>query len=154
MSWLFDTCAVSAYIARDPRKRPPELVSLWATAQEGGICLSSVTLYELRRGLRSLRLKDGGRRREVDLEKLLRTVTVLALDDWTGNAWRVAAELWANGRHLKPSLNVGELDLLIAATALANDRVLVTLDRGLWEALTRLGHAERVRWVATPEVAG
>ena len=151
MTWLFDTCAVSAYIAPDSKKRPDELVSLWTAAEAEGICVSSATVYELRRGMRKLGLRGEGRRQSVVLEKILRTASVITLDDWMGATWRAAVDLWADGQALRPSQVMGEMDLLIAATALATDRTLVTMDVGLRDALTRLGRGDRVRWIAPPK---
>lgn len=147
MSWLFDTCAISAILAPGAKECPDELLSIWTAAKEEGIHISSVTAYELRRGIRKLRMRGEGRRREVDLEKHLRAATILPLDDWRGGVWPAAADLFARGQQLRPSQLVGELDLLIAATAIANERTLVTFDTGLKDALVRLGHADRVRWV-------
>lgn len=153
MTWLFDTCAVSSYLERDSKKRALDLLPLWSAAQADGIYLASVTVYELRRGVRRLRLREEGHRLEVDLEKLLRSVYVLPLDDFGGKVWRTAAELWARGRNMNPNLKLGEVDLLIAATAIANERTLVTMDRGLSEGLARLGHAAEVRFIAPAATA-
>lgn len=150
MTWLFDTCAVSSYLARNPKKRSPELLPIWSSAQLDGIFLASATVYELRRGARELRLRDEGLRLEVDLEKLLRSVYVLPLDDFGGKVWRTAAEIWARGRTLKQHVSFGEVDLLIAATAIANARTLVTMDRGLSKALAQVGHADAVHFIAPP----
>lgn len=84
----------------------------------------------------------------MDLEKLLRSAYVLPLDDSGGRVWRTAAELWARGKNRKPHLNLGEVDLLIAATAIASDRTLVTMDRTLADSLALLDHADAVHFVA------
>ena len=64
-SSLFDTNVVSIYVGQRARKRHPEVVRLVGeTLKTQGLYIATITMYELRRGVRKLRLKGQGRRKE------------------------------------------------------------------------------------------
>jgi toxin FitB len=136
---LVDTNVVSWYLRRDARARHPSLVK-WIEEEfaRDGLHISSVTIYELRRGLAELQLQGQGARKAARIEWLLRQATVHGLDanDYLG--WKVAADLWAKARASVPSITISEGDLLITATAVAHGRALVTVDEKLRDLLKRL----------------
>lgn len=139
--FLFDTNVAQTLI--DPRaaKRTPALLAEVEARvrQQGGLVISVVTAYELRRGVRVLRLRGQGRRKEVRVERLIRAADVLGLDVPAFGAWTVAAELFAQGSVRSPSIVIADADLLIAATAKHYGRTLVTSDARLAENLAAIG---------------
>jgi len=140
MTRLLDTNVVSTYLKPDAKKRFPELVSrVDQIVAEEGLTISAVTLYELRRGLLDLELRGQGRSARVRTEKLLRIAYPLGLDHLDFTGWDRAAELWARGRRVKPAVVFEEGDLLIAATALAHGRTLVTCEARLRDGLIASG---------------
>ncbi|MCA9593768.1 MAG: PIN domain-containing protein [Myxococcales bacterium] len=144
--FLFDTNVAQALI--DPRvaKRSPQMVAEVEARvrQQGGLVISVVTAYELRRGVRVLRLRDRGRRKEVRIERLIRTADVLGLDVPAFGAWMVAAELFAQASVKRPSIVIDDADLLIAATAKHYGRTLVTSDARLAENLEAVGQGPAI----------
>lgn len=107
--------------------------------------MPSVVAYELRRGFMLDELRRGGSLKKRALfERLLTTARILGLDEPGGHPWTVAAELWASAKARKPAMAIAEADLLIAATALAHDGILVTSDEPLARKLEALGFGERL----------
>jgi predicted nucleic acid-binding protein len=144
-SFLLDTCVVQRYL--DPRTQQQwphvqECVDC-AVAESGGLYISAITAFEIRRGLEVLARKGEGRRKLRMAELFLRNAMILELGGRGGAPWRVAIGLFAGGQVLKPAINIADADLLIAATAIAHERILVTADRRLHENLKGLGYA---RW--------
>jgi predicted nucleic acid-binding protein len=136
---LLDTSVASNYLHPQANQRFPELVAFVdETVRASGLFISVVTQYELRRGVGALLLRGQGRRKSVAIERFLDTAYVLGLDDRAGEGWNLAASLWAQAHVLKPSLVLGEADLLIAATAAFHGRPLATTDGKLGEALGKL----------------
>ncbi|HJX66972.1 MAG TPA: type II toxin-antitoxin system VapC family toxin [Polyangia bacterium] len=139
--YLVDTSVVSWYLEREARTRHPTLVSwLDDLIPREGLCISAVTLYDLRRGVEGLLREGQGARKAARVENLLRETTILGLDERGFAGWRLAADLWANCKHHQPSVVLSEGDLLIAATALMHDRQLVTVDVNLQARLKAIGH--------------
>ncbi|MBI5482449.1 MAG: PIN domain-containing protein [Deltaproteobacteria bacterium] len=142
---LLDTCVVSQYLAPDAPTKYPALVQWVRDLVTGqGVCLSVVTVYELRRGVRLLVARGEGRRKERRLNMFLQEATALSLDHDSGKGWNVAADLWVKGQMHRPALNVAEADLLILATAIVHGRVLLTTDAALGERARELGVGEAV----------
>jgi predicted nucleic acid-binding protein len=84
---------------------------------ETSICITGLTVYELYKGVFFI----GNRRREQEVEEFIEQAEVLQLDaDIEKNAGEIYADLRKNGEL------ISDADILIAATVLANDSVLVT----------------------------
>lgn len=83
----------------------------------GFLVLSAVIEYEIERGLR----RTPSPRLSAEFEALILEMTRV---DYRRDAWGVAAELWAFSRRVGEPR--GELDLLIAAHAIATRATLVT----------------------------
>ena len=133
---LFDTNILSELLKRNVEKNHPVFYDWVATAiSQHGVCVSSVSLYELRRWFRKLELQGEGRRKRAWGQKMLHDATVFWVDAGRGRAWNVAADIWARGQLTKPATVFQDADLLIYATALAYGRRLVTCDAKLGELL-------------------
>lgn len=120
MNFLLDTNAVS----EGRRQSPDQGFMAWLERQaDEALFVSALSIGELRRGL--LLLPDGPRRAMVDawLTQTLQGFAdrTLPIDEAVASAW---AELSVALR--RAGQVVGAVDELIAATALANDLVVVT----------------------------
>jgi predicted nucleic acid-binding protein len=142
--FLFDTCVVQQYLDVQAQQRSPDFQSRVddALAASGGLYISAVTAFEIRRGLAVLERKGEGRRKIRMAELFLRNAMILELGDRGGEPWRVGIRLYADGKVRKPAITLSDADLLIAATAIAQGRILVTADRGLYENLETLGYRQ------------
>ena len=137
---LVDTSVVSWYLRRDARTEYPRLVEwLDDVIAKDGLHISSLTLYEIRRGIGELRASGQGARKAARVELILRQATILGLDATDHLGWKIAADLWAKGRSQTPALLFSDGDLLITATALAHNRLLATVDEKLRSGLKALG---------------
>lgn len=147
-AWLVDTNVLSLYIRPNAPKEYPRLVS-WLSERfrTGDVAISAVTLFELRRGIKSELLKGKSKRKAARLELLLRSIVVLGLDVRNFAAWNVAADVWAEAKAREPSVVLPDADLLIFATALAHDRRLATADRHFVDRLRDLGRAQAAHLV-------
>lgn len=146
-AFLFDTCTIGRYLDARAPERWPGLVARVssAIAGAGGLYISAVTAFEIRRGLKKLELRGKGRRKCIRAELFLRgDATILELSDRGGVPWRVAARMYAEAACHKPAITLSDGDLLIAATAIAHDRVLVTVDGPLHKNLKKLGYGDAV----------
>ncbi len=84
---------------------------------ETSICITGLTVYELYKGVFFI----GDPRREQEVEEFIEQAEVFQLDaDIEKKAGEIYADLRKNGEL------INDADILIAATALANDSVLVT----------------------------
>lgn len=146
--FLFDTCVVEQYLhPRAPQKWPGMLTRVERAIDEaGGMYISAVTAFEIRRHLEVLARTGQGRSKIRKTELFLREAMILEPGERGGASWRVAARLYADGKLHRPAIPLSNGDLLIAATAIAHARVLVTTDRLLCENLQALGHGE---WVTS-----
>ncbi|RME24882.1 MAG: type II toxin-antitoxin system VapC family toxin [Deltaproteobacteria bacterium] len=123
MSYLLDTCLVSELI----KKTPNEGVVGWVRRQEEArFFLSVLTVGEIAKGIARL---DDSRRKQRLLEWLERDLLdrfegrILPVDEKVSLVWgRVTGEAERQG------LKIPVVDGLIAATALANELVVVTRD--------------------------
>lgn len=126
---LFDTNILSELLKQDVAKNHPIFYeTVTAAISEHGVCVSSVSLYELRRWFRKLELQGEGRRKRAQGQKMLHDATVFWVDAGRGRAWNLAADIWARGQLTKPATVFQDADLLIYATARAYSRTLVTCD--------------------------
>ncbi len=88
------------------------------------VAIASITASELLHGVHRAKTEQQRTRREVFVERILATVPVLPFDLLVA---RTHARLWATLR--AAGQTVGSHDLLIAATAAANDMAIITRDR-------------------------
>lgn len=137
--FLLDTNAFT--VLYDPRtaERAPRFHSaVWGrVSRDMEVAIPSFVLYESRRGLEELQLRNEGQGRIAAFDRVVSTATILSLDFNDNEGWFKAANLWARDR-LKGT-NLGEGDLLVAATALLYERKLVTADQPLIRAMRALG---------------
>ena len=87
------------------------------------VAISAVTASELLQGVHRARTPGQSHRRQAFVEGLLAQLPVIAFDLTVA---RVHASLWAD--LAKRGVAVGERDLMIGATALANNYTLATRD--------------------------
>lgn len=111
---MLDTDAASYLI----KGRSPGIAARLAELSPSAVCVSAVTRAELMYGLKRL---PAGHRLHLGVRQFLRLVRVPAWD-------ATAADYYADIRHALASAGqpIGELDMMIAAHALALDAVLVT----------------------------
>lgn len=135
--YLLDTNAFTALYDHRMAERAPrfqttvnERISI-----DKELVIPTFVLYEARRGLEELRLRNEGTSKIAGFDRLLRSATILGLD--ANNGWFVASSLWA--RNKAKGTNIREGDLLVAATALLYKRKLVTADQPLINAMRTLG---------------
>jgi len=135
--YLLDTNTVSHLI-----KGHPLVARRVVAAPMASLCISAITAGELFFGL--ARRPDAKRLQRV-VREFLRRVDVLPWDDGIAERYgTLRAELQTQGK------NLGSLDLLIAAHALAIGAVLVTSDRAF-------GHVAGLAvedWTASQEPSG
>jgi tRNA(fMet)-specific endonuclease VapC len=125
MRYLIDTHWIVSYL--NGRK---EAVDLLASIDQEDLAISQVTYGEIYEGIYFGR---DPRRYERAFRDVLRAVDVLPLSQ---TIWRRFARLRGDLRH-KGQL-IADLDLLIAATALQHDCLLVTRDRRHFERIPQL----------------
>ncbi|MFQ5859426.1 MAG: type II toxin-antitoxin system VapC family toxin [Anaerolineae bacterium] len=104
--------------------------------EHGGISISAITFYEVLRGLRFV---DATRQLQA-FEDFARTNEIFPLDV---RVCRRAADIYADLR--RAGNLIEDADLLIAATALANDCVLVTNNT---DHYGRIANLELENWAA------
>ena len=111
--YMLDT-DISSYLIRE---NPRELMDVFVTHKNDDICISSITYAELQYGL----LNNYSERLD---KKINQFVSLVEIIDWTSSA----ALKYANIRcHLKKSgTPIGNMDMLIAASAISIDAALVT----------------------------
>lgn len=142
---LLDSCTVSQYLAPDAATRTPGLARrVDEVIATDGARISIVTRYEIERGLKKLELRGAGARKRRLFAMFFSTTTIYGLDAQAGRAWDLAADLYARAAVRTPTITFDEADLLIFATALANQLRLLTSDLRLAERLTELGFGEHV----------
>ncbi|MCW5934684.1 MAG: type II toxin-antitoxin system VapC family toxin [Fimbriimonadia bacterium] len=101
----------------------------------GQIEFSIITYYEIKRGL----LNSGASRKLTDFENMAQLSQVWELDKASASeAARICAELWKLG------VPLDEADILIAGTACANQRVLITNNT---KHFNRIAGLEVVNWM-------
>jgi tRNA(fMet)-specific endonuclease VapC len=107
-----------------------QTVERLAEFQPDGIGISVVSLAELWDGIWYSRDREGS---EIGLREFLRTVTLLPLDEEAGR--RFGRE---RGRLRALHQLIGDVDLLIGATALSHDLILLTNNRRHFEMIEGL----------------
>lgn len=123
--YLLDTNIVSNVLKPVPS---PELAGWMERQADESLFVSALTVAELRRGM--LLLPAGRRRRELESwfagssgPQALFSGRILSFDETAAEIWaRLMAEGSARGRPRSG------LDMIIAATAVANDCIMVTAD--------------------------
>lgn|SRR5512145_1390839 len=124
---LVDTCVVSAWLRPDAATKTPKLVRFVNELIElDGMCVSSISAWELRRWMALLVRTGEGQRKRLRLEKLLGSCEILSIE--LCGTWDVATTLWVNGKLRTPATVIADADLLIAATAAAYERPFATSD--------------------------
>jgi predicted nucleic acid-binding protein len=108
---------------------------------DGGMNISAVTAFEIRRGFEELKRRGRGQRKAIGAELLLRRATIHELDD---AVWRIGVDLYAAGKVHTSPITLSDADLLISATAIAKDRILLTTDEKLCRILQALGYSHHV----------
>lgn len=118
-NYVIDTNTISQLI-----KNPSKLLKVRfadAVAEQGVLYVSDAVRYEVERGLRK---KQAMRQLETFQKKILPVFAIVPVD-WV--IWDAAADLWvvasSRGRQL------ADIDLIVAATALRLDAVIVSHDR-------------------------
>lgn len=139
--YLLDTCVISNVMKPGAQKLYPGLVARFErVVKEQGCYLSVVTVFEIRRGLECAARAGVAVAHRAAVEHLLAASRVFDLGGQDDPAWRFACDVWAAGRSRQPPVSLPTLeDLLIAATAHANDFTLLTTDAQLHSRLTLLG---------------
>lgn len=114
---LLDT---SVYSQRLRRKPAPKVIHRWGTLGDSKLAIATICEAELLFGLE----KKNSERLWLEYDQYLKhKLIVLPLDRNTVKTYaRIKAELQSGG------INIGEFDLLIGATALANGLKLATLN--------------------------
>ena len=120
MSYLLDTNAVS-----EPGRKTPDdsFMAWWSGVGTEEVFLSVLTLGEIRRGIEGLAAGEQRRRLErfSALLRLRFSDQILLVDERVADAWgELSARLKRRGQQ------IGAIDELIAATALAHDLTVVT----------------------------
>lgn len=140
--FLFDTCVVQQYLDPRTEQKWPGLRARieHAITEAGGVYLSAITAFEIRRYLEVLARTGQGRSKIRKTELFLREAVIFEPGDRGGASWRAAARLYADGQLHQPAILLSDGDLLIAATAIAHERILVTTDLKLYKNLQALGH--------------
>ncbi len=139
--YLLDTCVISNVMKPSAPELYPALVARYERIQGAQGCyLSVVTSFEIRRGLERAARAGLAVRHRAGIEHFLAAARFFDLGGANDPAWRFASDVWATGRSRRPTVSLPTLeDLLIVATAYANDFVLLTTDEKLCERLTELG---------------
>ena len=121
--FLLDTNMISNVVKPEPS---PALLHWWSQHDDGQLFVSTLTLAEIRRGI--LKLPQGRKREALqawfdsaDGPPTLFGDRILPFDEAAASIW---ARLMADGRSAGRPRNA--LDMIIAATAYANDCVIVT----------------------------
>lgn len=133
MNYLLDTNIVS--LAAKQNRQILQNIAI-IDAQESNICISCITYFEVRRGFLAV---DAPRQRE-RFNKFCQKYPIILLDDLA--ILEKAAAIHANLR--LRGLPIQSEDILIAATAIVKDFILVSNDRDLArvEGLTLKNWAE------------
>ncbi len=117
--YLIDTNVLSEVRKGKPRAAP-EVWNWWIERSEDTLCLSVITVGEIRKGIDRLRLLDGAQ--------------AFALDQWLNrmkaqfenqliDVTEAIAEQWGRLQAVRP---LPDLDALLAASALHHDLILAT----------------------------
>jgi tRNA(fMet)-specific endonuclease VapC len=122
MNYLLDTCVISEYTRREPNLK----IIRWVDElDESSLFLSTITIGEIKKGIEILPA-DSSRK-----QSLAVWLNSILLERFSGRIFPISVEVMLRWGSLYAQLEssgqlVSTLDSLIAATALANQMVLVT----------------------------
>ena len=136
MSYLLDTNVISYLVKKNTRAK----AKFWSLKiKEKDIYISIISYYEVKRGL----LYANATRQMASFTKFCQEVTVLLLDDIEiiERAAAIHADLRGKGTLLE------DADILIAATAISHDLILVSHDSDM----LRVPGLKLEDWLATEE---
>lgn len=124
VGYLLDTSVISVFTPGRGQSTPD--LDRWIDANEASLHLSSLTLFEIEQGAAKLQRAGGGPRAAIYREWIARVAArfdarLLALD---GAAATIAGAISDAAR--ARGANPGLIDILIAATAKANDLTVLT----------------------------
>lgn len=112
------------------KQKPVEVLDKFKTEIPNGLCISAVTLAELKHGVEKSIKPE---RNELALAQLLSALTVIPFDDLAAIEYgKICAYLQKKGTP------IGTMDMLIAATAISADMTLVTNNTREFERIPNL----------------
>ena len=112
------------------KQKPAEVLNRFMEEIPKGLCISAITLAELKHGVeKSAKPKQN----EMALAQLLVALTVIPFDDLAAVEYgKICADLERKGR------KIGTMDMLIAASALSEGMTLVTNNTREFERVSGL----------------
>jgi len=127
--YMLDT-DISSYLIRE---NPKELMSVFVAHRKDFVCISSITYAELKYGL----LNHHTERLEKKIDQFVSLVQIV---DWTS----LAALKYADVRHhlKKAGTLIGNMDMLIAASAMSLDAELATNNKKHFSLIPNLKIAD------------
>ena len=131
MSSPIEACLLDTDILSAVMRRQPDALTLARAylAAHRRFTFSLITRYEILRGLQA----KGARAQLASFERLCGVSTILPLtDSIVSRAAGIYADLYRRGAL------IGDADILIAATALENDLIMVTNNRSHFERIAGL----------------
>ena len=112
------------------KQKPAEVINRFKQELADGLCISAITLAELKHGIEKSAMPQ---KNEVALAQLLTVLTVIPFDDLAAVEYgKICAYLQKKG---KP---IGIMDMLIAASAISMDLTLVTNNTREFERIPTL----------------
>lgn len=112
------------------KQKPPEVLSRFKKELPDGLCISSITLAELKYGVEKSAKPE---RNELALAQFLTALSIIPFDDLAAVEYgRICAELQKQGTP------IGTMDMLIAASAIASDMTLVSNNTREFERVSGL----------------
>lgn len=112
------------------KQKPVEVLERFKQEMPNGLCISAITLAELKHGVEKSARPE---RNEIALAQLMAALTVIPFDDMAAVEYgKICADLQKQG---KP---IGMMDMLIAASAVSNGMTLVTNNTREFERVSGL----------------
>jgi predicted nucleic acid-binding protein len=146
---LIDTSTLSRYIAPLAGQRSPAVVTrVDDLIRTQGLIISTITVYEIERGLRKMELDGRGAAKRRQWALIMTNARLIGLEQPNLRPLLVAAALYARAAAAKPAIVIDDADLLILATAEAHGMRLLTSDKKLHEQCLRMSLDARVEYVA------
>ena len=119
------------------KQKPVEVLERFKQEMPNGLCISAITLAELKHGVEKSARPE---RNEIALAQLMAALTVIPFDDMAAVEYgKICADLQKQG---KP---IGTMDMLIAASAVSNGMTLVTNNTREFERVSGLSHENWVQ---------
>lgn len=122
-----------------------DLLSFFAAHQQEAFFLAAITASEL---LYGVEVANTPKRREVRRAFVEGVLTALPVIDFDAQIARIHARIWAKLE--KAGVRIGAFDQLIAATAIAFDHSVATLNRGEFERVRGLKLADVSPFLVNP----